>query len=540
VAGLATTLGSGAMTSSIDDIGSASTILAIGTNTTQAHPVIALKVKKAARDGAKLIVANPKKIDLCRHASIFLQHKPGTDVALLMGMMKVIVDQGLCDKDFIKDRCENYDEFAASLSEFDLAKVEQITGVQGKLIEKAAKIYATNGPAALLYCMGITQHTHGTDNVFAISNLALITGNIGKPGTGIFPLRGQNNVQGSCDMGALPNVYPGYQQVEDSKNKEKFEKAWNAKLSDVPGLKHTELFDKVSDGTVKSVYLVGENPVLSDANANHAVESLKKIPFLVVQDIFMTETAKLADVVLPAVTFAEKDGTFSNTERRVQRIRQAIAPKGDSKVDWQITSEIAKKMKAEGFDYASSEDVMKEIASLVPSYAGISYERLENGGIQWPCPTADHPGTPLLHTEKFGTASGLGKLIPLKYRESAELPDSDYPFLLTTDRSLFHYHTSTMTRKVQGLEQLNSEDHLCINYSDAGKLGIADDEMLKVSSRRGELSVKARVTRACPPGVVSMTFHFAEAPVNVLTNAALDPVVKIPETKVCAVKVEKV
>jgi formate dehydrogenase major subunit len=528
------------MTSSIDDIGSASTIFAIGTNTTQAHPVIALKVKKATRDGAKLIVANPKEIDLCRYASLFLQHKPGTDVALLMGMMKVIVDQGLCDDTFIKERCENYDDFAASLSEFDLAKVEQITGVEAALIEKAAKIYAENGPAAILYCMGITQHTHGTDNVFAISNLALITGNIGKPGTGVCPLRGQNNVQGSCDMGALPNVYPGYQKVDEPQHKEKFEKAWNAKLSSEPGVKHTELFDKVNDGTIKSVYLVGENPVLSDANANHAVESLKKIPFLVVQDIFMTETAKLADVVLPAVTFAEKDGTFANTERRVQRVRKAIAPKGDSKADWQITSEIARKMKAEGFDYESPKDIMAEIASLVPSYAGISYERLDKGGLQWPCPTADHPGTPLLHTKAFGTSSGLAKLIPLKYRESAELPDSDYPFLLTTDRSLFHYHTSTMTRKVQGLEQLNSEDHLCINYSDARKLGIADDEMLKVSSRRGELSVKAKVTRACPQGVVSMTFHFAEAPVNVLTNAALDPVAKIPETKVCAVRVEKV
>jgi formate dehydrogenase (NADP+) alpha subunit len=540
VAGLATTLGSGAMTSSIADIGSASTIFAIGTNTTQAHPVIALKVKKAARDGAKLIVANPKEIDLCRHASIFLQHKPGTDVALLMGMMKLIVDQGLCDTAFIKDRCENYDEFAASLAEFDLAKVAKITGVKAELIEKAAKVYAENGPAAILYCMGITQHSHGTDNVFALSNLALITGNIGKPGTGVCPLRGQNNVQGSCDMGALPNVYPGYQKVEDPNIKEKFEKAWKADLSDVPGVKHTELFDKVNDGTIKSVYLVGENPVLSDANANHAIESLKKIPFLVVQDIFMTETAKLADVVLPAVTFAEKDGTFANTERRVQRVRQAIAPKGDSKVDWQITSDIAKKMGAKGFDYASSEDLMKEISSLVPSYAGISYERLEDGGIQWPCPTADHPGTPLLHTEKFGTASGLGKLVPLKYRESAELPDSEYPLLLTTDRSLFHYHTSTMTRKVQGLEQLNSEERLSISPVDARNMGIADDEMLKVSSRRGELKVKAKVTRACPEGVVSMTFHFAEAPVNVLTNAALDPVAKIPETKVCAVRVEKV
>jgi formate dehydrogenase major subunit len=513
--------------------------LAIGTNTTQAHPVLALQAKKAAREGANLIVANPKEIDLCRHATIHLQHRPGTDVALVMGMIKVIVDAGLADTEFINSRCENYEAFVESLSEFDLPSVEKITGVPGELLSKAAKIYASEGPSSILYCMGVTQHCHGTDNVWSLSNLALVTGNLGKPHAGVNPLRGQNNVQGSCDMGALPDVYPGYQKVAKPESKKKFEAAWGVSLSDQEGLTHSEIFDDIHDGKITSLYLIGENPYLSEANANHAIESMNRLDFLVVQDIFLTETAELADVVLPAASFAEKNGTFSNTERRVQRVRKAIDSPGEALPDWQITAAIARKMGADGFDFEDESQIMQEIASVTPSYAGISYDRLEGGGLQWPCPSQDHPGTPTLHVEQFGTPSGKAQFMPLSFRDSAELPDDEYPFLLTTDRSLFHYHTGSMTRRVDGLEQLDSEEFLKINPKDAASLGLEDNEMVQIASRRGQTQAKTKVTKICPPGLVSMTFHFAESPTNVLTSPALDPVAKIPETKVCAVKLEK-
>jgi formate dehydrogenase alpha subunit len=512
VAGLATALGSGAMTNSIAEISGAKTILAIGTNTTQAHPVLALQVKKAARNGAGLIVANPKKIDLCRHATIHLQHRPGTDVALLMGMIKVIVDEGLADLDYIATRCENFEQFLASLAEFNLDAVAAITGVDQELIAAAARLYGSEQPAATLYCMGITQHSHGTDNVWAIANLGLITGNVGIPHGGVNPLRGQNNVQGSCDMGGLPDVYPGYQKVDNPDAQQKFEAAWGVKLSETPGLTHSEIFDKIHEGTIKSLYLVGENPYLSEANASHAIEAMEKIDFLVVQDIFLTETAQLADVVLPAATFAEKDGTFTNTERRIQRVRAAIAPRGEAKEDWRIVTEIARRMGAPGFDYNTPAEIMAEIAALTPSYGGITYERLEEGGLQWPCPTIDHPGTPILHTERFSTASGKARLMPLSFRESAELPDNEFPLLLTTDRSLFHYHTGSMTRRVEGLEQLVSEEFVKINPADAAHLALVDGEMVQVSSRRGTTTAKTKLTAVCPPGLVSMTFHFAESP----------------------------
>ncbi|MGQ9629771.1 MAG: formate dehydrogenase subunit alpha [bacterium] len=539
VAGLATTFGSGAMTNSIGEISNASCIFAIGTNTTRAHPIIALKIKRAVRGGAKLIVANPKEIDLCRHADIFIQHQPGTDVALLMGMMRVIVDEGLFDASFIEKRCENFEAFRESLENFDIDSVEEITGVPRDKIIEAARTYATHKPASILYAMGITQHTHGTDNVMAISNLALLTGNVGKPSTGVNPLRGQNNVQGACDMGALPNVYTGYQRVNAPEIREKFESAWGTKLSDSPGLTHVEILDAAYEGKIKALYLIGENPVLSEANARHAEEGLKRLEFLVVQDIFLTETAQLADVVLPAVTFAEKDGTFTNTERRVQRVRKAIEPIGGSKPDWWITCEIAKRMGAMGFDYDHPSQIMDEIASLTPSYAGISYGRLEDGGLQWPCLTPEHPGTPILHVERFATPSGRGKLVPLSYKPPMEMPDAEYPLVLTTDRILYHYHTSTMTRRVEGLSILRNCEWVEINPEDAAALGIADGELICVVSRRGEVTAKAKITDVSPKGTISMTFHFFESPTNVLTNSALDPVAKIPETKVCAVRIEK-
>ncbi len=537
VAGLAAAFGSGAMTNSIHDIGDAACILAIGTNTTATHPVIGLEIKRAVFKGGKLIVANPREIGLVRFADLWLRQRPGTDVALLMGMMRVIVDEGLVDAAFIAERCENFDAFRESLKNFDLDSVERITGVPGEQIAAAARMYATNKPAALLFAMGITQHSHGTDNVLATANLAMLTGNIGKPGNGVNPLRGQNNVQGACDMGALPNVYPGYQSVADPAVRQKFETAWGASLSPSPGLTLLEIFGAAYKKQIKAIYLIGENPVLSDPDANHVRESLEKLEFLVVQDIFLTETAQLADVVLPAASFAEKNGTFTNTERRVQPVRKAIEPIGDSRPDWLITCQIARKMGAKGFDFENSSQIMDEIACLTPNYGGIDYSRLEAGGLQWPCPTKEHPGTPILHTKTF--TRGKGRFTPLEYKPSAELPDDDYPLILTTERSLYHYHTGTMTRKVKGLNLIRGEELVEINPVDASTLGVANGDMVKVTSRRGEVVAKAKVTGASPVGVISMDFHFAESPTNVLTSPALDPVSKMPELKVCAVRVEK-
>jgi len=539
VAGLVQSLGSGAMTNSIDEFTNASTIFSIGSNTTAAHPIIGLHIKEAKRRGAKIIVANPKEIDLCRFADVFLQQKPGTDVVLLMGMMKVIVDENLADLDFLNSRCENFEEFKKSLEIFELDTTAKITGVPKKKIIEAARIYATNKPSSLIYAMGITQHSHGTDNVLATSNIALLTGNIGKESAGVNPLRGQNNVQGACDLGALPNVYTGYQKVSNPEIQAKFESHWSAKLSGDDGLTHTEFFDQIEKGEIKALYQVGENPIISEADANHVKKALDNLDFFVVQDIFFNETAHYADVVLPATSFAEKDGTFTNTERRVQRLRKAINPPGEAKDDWWIACEIAKRLGAKGFDFESSEDIMDEINRVTPSYAGIKYNRIENEGLQWPCPDDDHPGTKFLHSEKFARAGGKGKLFPLVYKASIELPDNEYPLLLTTDRSLYHYHTATMTRRIEGLEILDGEEFLRINPADAEKMGINDEEYLTVKSRRGTVKVKAKITNICPEGIASLTFHFHETRTNELTNCAIDPVAKIPETKVCAIKIEK-
>lgn len=526
------------MTNEIRELGGAASILAIGTNTTATHPIVALQVKEAVRrKGAKLIVVNPKEIELCKFADVFLQLKPGSDLTLLMGMMRVILEEELHDKAFIESRCEGFDAFKKSLADFDLNTVEKITTVSQDKIIKAARIYATAKPASIIYCMGITQHVHGTDNVLAISNLALLTGNIGKTSSGVNPLRGQNNVQGACDMGCLPNVYPGYQAVTSSEAKLKFESAWGVELSSRPGLTHTEIFDKILEGRIRALYLVGENPVLTEADSTHVIEALKKIDFLVVQDIFMTETAKLAHVVLPATTFAAKDGTFTNTERRVQLVRKAVEPIGKSKPDWWITCQLAKRLGGKGFDFSSPDEIMKEISSLVPSYKGISHARLEKGGLQWPCPTEEHPGTPILHAFTFGTDSGKGKFKPLAYRKPGEETDDEYPLLLTTDRKLYHFHGS-ITRRVYGLNILGDEELLNISPGDASRFGIADGQRVRVASRRGALEVKVNVDENCLPGTVSMTFHFAETPTNVLTCSKLDPVAKTPGTKVCAVRVD--
>ncbi len=526
------------MTNSIEEIGDAQTILAIGTNTAENHPIIFHQIKRAVDKGAKLIVIDPRELALCSIAHLWLRLHPGTDVPLLMGMAKIIVNEGLLNQDFIETRCENFNELKQSLDNFDLNEISEITGVRIEDITEAAKIYATESPGTILYAMGITQHSKGTDNVYAIANLALLTGNIGKPSTGVNPLRGQNNVQGSCDMGGLPMFFTGYQHVSEQAVHDKFTKAWNCDLPDQPGLTLSKMFHAVDQGELQTMYIIGENPVLSDPDAQHVEKSLKSLDLLIVQDIFLTETAKLAHVVLPAACSFEKDGTFSNTERRVQRIRQAVSPVGQAKADWKILCELGKKMGASGFDFQNPAQIMDEIAELTPSYGGISYERLEQGGIQWPCPDKEHPGTIYLHGKTF--PRGKGKFIGLTYKPAAELPDEQYPFLLSTGRNLYHYHTGSMTRRCDVLKKIQDEEFVEINPVDANNLDIKEGQLLAIFSRRGEVTARARITKRSPEGMVFMTFHFAESPTNQLTNSVTDPISGIPELKICAINIQKV
>lgn len=529
--------GSGAMTNSIAETGNADCIFVIGSNTTENHPVIALEVKAAVRQKkAKLIVADPRRIELVDFANLWLQHKPGTDVALINGMLNTILSRGWLNRKFVKERTEGFEAFAESLRDYTPEAVEKITGVPAADIVEAARLYAQSPNSSILYAMGITQHTTGTNNVLALANLAMVTGQIGKPSSGINPLRGQNNVQGACDMGGLPNVYSGYQRVDDESMRKKFETAWGVSLASHPGLTLLEMMKGIADGKIKALFILGENPLLSDPNVNKVKDELKHLDLLVVQDIFLSETAELAHVVLPGVSFAEKEGTFTNTERRVQRIRKAIEPIGNTRPDWQIICDLSSRL-GYPMKYSSPREVMDEIASLTPSYGGIHYERLEGLGLQWPCPTADHPGTPFLHKNKF--TRGQGKFHITPYIPAPELPDEEYPFLLTTGRVLYHYHTM-ISRKSKGLSEIYPEGVIEINPEDALRLGIKPDNgLVEVSSRRGRVHVKSKVADNLPPGVVFMTFHFKEAAANLLTIDVLDPVSKIPELKVCAVKIQK-
>ena len=526
------------MTNAISEIGAAGCIFIIGSNTTAAHPIIGRKISRAVKGGATLIVADPRRTVMRRMAHIWIRHQPGTDVALLNAMAQVIVKENLLDRTFIKKRCEDFEAFEAAVMESDLATAEEITGVPANKIVDAAISYASTSPATILYAMGITQHSHGTDNVKAVANLALLTGNIGKPSSGVNPLRGQNNVQGACDMGALPNVFPGYQHVGDVTVRERFEKAWGCQLSPLPGLALTELFEAVHAGKVKALYIMGENPVMTEANTSAVEEAIPRLELLVVQDLFLTETAQLADVVFPAVSFAEKDGTFTNTERRVQRVRRAIDTVGNSRADWEIICDIAKNTGAQGFDFKNPKEIMEEIRDVTPQYGGITYERIKGVGLQWPCPDKDHPGTPYLYGEKFSTPSGRAKFSPVAYTPPGEVTSHEYPFVLTTRRSFFHFH-STLSRKVAGMNVLRGEERVEINPVDAAPLEIEDGDAVKVTSKRGSVRAKAKITKTTPPGVVSMTFHYSETRTNLLTHDALDPVAKIPEFKVCAVKVER-
>jgi len=459
-------------------------------------------------------------------------------VAWINGLMHVILKEGLADEAYIRDRTEGFEELKDSLESYTPESVSKITGIPTEKIVEAARLYGRAEAGSIAYAMGITQHSNGTDAVKALANLAMLCGNIGIPRAGLNPLRGQNNVQGACDMGGLPNVFPGYQPVTDELVLEKFETAWAVTgLSAKPGLTVMEVMEGALEKKIRGLYLVGEDPALSDPDSNHAVEALQRLDFLVVQDIFLTETAKYAHVVLPGVSFAEKEGTFVNTERKVQRVRQAVPPTGKARPDWEIFSEISNRM-GYPMKYLRVEEIFNEIRLLTPSYTGITYERLEKEGMQWPCPTFDHSGTPYLHKDRF--TRGRGKFHVIHQRDPAESPDGQYPLMLTTGRILYQYHTSSMTGKTKGLVRLAPECLVEISPADAQELGIEDGKPIRVVSRRGDIQAKAKVTPRSPQGCVFIPFHFAEAAANRLTHAALDPVSKIPELKVCAVRIEKI
>ena len=534
MAGLAASFGSGAMTNSIGELEGADCIFVIGSNTTEAHPIVAIRIKAAVeKHGARLIVADPRRIDLVRHAEMHLQQRCGTDTLLINAMMNVIIAEGLHDKVFIGERTENFDELAAAVAPCTPEVAELTSGVPADDIRAAARAFATARRAAIVYAMGITQHITGTDNVKALANLAMLTGNVGIESGGVNPLRGQNNVQGACDMAGLPNVLPGYQTLVLPEARDKFAAAWGRPIPPEPGLTVVEMLHAADEGRIRALYCMGENPVLSDPNSNHTRQALEKLDLLIVQDIFLTETAEYAHVVLPSASFAEKEGTFTNTERRVQRVRKALDAPGQARSDWEILCDLATRM-GYPMHYDGPAQIMEEIASLTPIYGGISYERLESESLQWPCPDAEHPGTPYLHKDKF--ARGLGHFHATPFKEAAELPDDDYPFLLSTGRVLYHFHTATMTRQSAGLDELDPGGGIQVNPADAKALGLGQGDFLDVESRRGVVRAKALLTDRVPQGMVFMPFHFREASANVLTNDALDPIAKIPEFKVCAVK----
>jgi formate dehydrogenase major subunit len=536
VAGLAAAFGSGAMTNSIEEIEFTDVILAMGTNTTENHPVLSSRIKRAVRQrGAKLIVIDPREIDLVKYATLWLRQKPGTDVAVLNGMMNIIITEGIYAKEYVENRTEGFEALKKTVAAYTPKHVEKISGVPAEDLKAAARLYAKADKASILYAMGMTQHITGTDNVKSCANISMLCGKIGIEGGGVNPLRGQNNVQGACDMGALPTVFPAYQPVANDETRAKFEKAWGAALPAKPGKTIVEIMDGAHKGEIKALYIMGENPMISDPDLTHVEASLKHLDLLIVQDIFLTETARLADVVLPSACFAEKDGTFTNTERRVQRVRKAVPAPGQAKADWEIIAGISAKM-GYPMNYASAAEIMAEINAVAPSYTGITYERLEKEGIQWPCPNTGHPGTRFLHKDRFSRGRGLFHAI--EYIPPAEQTDDEYPIILSTGRVLYHYHTGTMTRLSQGSMERCPESLVEINPRDAEKLGIGDGQTVKVTSRRGTLQAKAKITTRSDRGTIFMNFHFREAAVNFLTNPALDPIGKIPEYKVCAVRVE--
>jgi formate dehydrogenase alpha subunit len=559
VAGLVQAFGSGAMTNSIDKIRDADCILITGSNTAEAHPVISYEVVRAVRKGANLIIIDPRRIPLVDHATLFLQPHPGTDIYIFLAMMHVIVLEGWLDEDFIKARTEGFDGLAAIVENYPPERAALISGVPEEHIELAARLYAygerahgksryedARGHSTILYAMGITQRSNGTDNVMTLANLSMLCGQIGKPSTGVNPLRGQANVQGACDVGCLVNVFPGYQRVTDDKVREKFAKTWKVERLPVEvGLTIVEATHAALEGKVRAMYVMGENPMMSDPNTNHVEQALRSLDFMVVQDIFPSETAYMAHVLLPAASSLEKDGTFTNSERRVQRIRKVITPPGEARPDWQITAAIAElvakkmgiKTAAKRWNFLDVAAIFDELANSTPIYAGMAYDRLDHNGLQWPCPDRDHPGTPILHVGKF--SRGKGKFNPVEARDPVEQTDEEYPLILTTGRVLYHYHSGTMTRRSGPLHWREPRSYAEINAEDAAAIGLKDGSAVEIHSRRGSVRTSTKISDNVPAGTVFLAFHWREAPANRLTqDHTLDPVAKIPEYKVSAIRLE--
>ena len=536
MAGLAAAFGSGAMTNSIAEIEDAACIFITGSNTSACHPLIARRVYRAKEKGAKLIVADPRNIQLSRFADVAVTQRLGSDVAMLNGMMHIILKNGWHAKQYVEERTESFDEFKAVVETYTPDKVETITGIAQSDLEKMAELYATNSPAALLYAMGITQHTTGVDNVKSCCNLAMLCGNVGVRSGGVNPLRGQNNVQGACDMGGLPNVFPAYQPVNVPANNEKFSAAWGGTLSDKVGYTITDMIQAMLDGKLKALYVIGENPKMSDPDQNHLDKALANLDFLLCQDIFLSETAQKADVVFAGVSVAEKDGTYTNTERRCMKVNKAIDPLGNTLNDWDIISRLSTAMGHE-MSYTGPEEIFDEMSKLTPSYGGMTYKRLGLNGLQWPCPNTEHPGTQFLHKDQFTRGKGLFHAV--EYLDPAEMPDDEYPYFLTTGRMFAHYHTGTMTRASQHLHAEQKTGYVEIHPEDAKTLVVKDGDTVKLSTRRGEIEAPARVSNKVKPGLLFVPFHFVESSANILTNSAFDPIAKIPEYKVCAVKIEK-
>ncbi|MFQ3567780.1 MAG: formate dehydrogenase subunit alpha [Aggregatilineales bacterium] len=546
VTGLQLAIGSSAMSNSIAEMEHLDTFIVTGSNTTETHPVISLFLKKAVRqNGAKLIVIDPRRIELVDFATLWLRQKPGTDVAVFQAMAHVIVTEKLYRPEFIAERTEGFEAYVESLEPFTPEWAESISGVPADDIRAAARLYAQAERAAFYWGMGISQSTHGTDNALALTNLALMTGHIGKPGTGLNPLRGQNNVQGCSDSGGLPNVYTAYQRVDDPAVRARFELAWRTSLPPEPGLTVTEMVDGALRGTVKAMIVMGENPLMSEPNLNHARHALEQLDLIVCIDIFMNETGEMADVILPSVSFAEKDGTFTNSDRRVQRVRAALPPVGQARADWQIVCDLARRTAAllgvethGGFDYPNPEAIWEEMRAVTPDFYGITYERLEReGGVHWPCPSLDHPGTPYLFEHDF--PRGRGKFWALEYGTESELPDDDYPYHLTTGRVLFHWHGGTMTRRSK-LDDIFPEPILEMHPDDAHALGLISGDWVEVESRRGAVVCRVMATGRSPVGTVFLPFHFVEAAANLLTYEKTDPRAKIPDFKMAAVRLRKV
>ena len=538
VAGLSLSFGSGAATNPIADVMNSDVVFVIGSNAMEAHPLAGRRLITAREHGTTLIVADPRYSMTAKQADIYVRYNPSTAVALVNAMMYWILEEGREDKEFIRHRTKGIEELRETVQKY--ADVEAITGVATELVREVAMKYASADDAMIVYGLGITESSTGTNNVRTLANLAMLTGNIGRPGAGLNPLRGQNNVQGACDVGASPDVYSDYQRCGAAESRKKMEQAWSVEgLPSEAGLTLTEQIDAAGDG-IKAIYLLGENPMISFPNITNVGEKLARLDFLVVEDIFMTETAQLADVVLPAACWAEKDGTFTNAERRVQRIRKATNPPDEAKADWEIITALANKLGLNGFDFSSVENIFDDMRKVTPSYAGITYERIEGpDALVWPCPTETHPGTPILHAERFATSDGLGAFVGVDYKGPAEIPDSEFPFVLTTGRLLFHYHSGTMTRRSATLHNEVRTGYVEISAVDALMLGIRSGDRVKVRSRRGEVETLAAITNDLPKGVLNMSFHFREAPANVLTNTALDPLSKMPELKYCAVALEK-